>query len=259
MLIKQLSPLYLVLALAKMESDTQESPATIHSLPPELLSDILSHLFTTDEIHLDSLKHASLVSRAWRDPAQTLVWEAGAELRSSEDVERFIRTSSSRRSGPREMAIHDYEDAGQLKRLFAVCGSLRWLMVAVGHKNFDATVLTVPQLSSTPFSPLPLLSSPLIDSSFRPGRPAHLHRSSASLPSPSRPHFPLFPSHPRPRRPNFRLLPPRHPPHRLPTLRRRPSHSSVDRPSRLLLERAQIRRKGARSLYAAPITPRTRD
>jgi hypothetical protein len=93
-----------------------DTRATIHSLPPELLGDILSHLFTTDEIHLDSLKSASLVHSSWQHPAQAFIWAAGAELNSSDDVEQYIRTSARRRGGPREVAVHGYKDAEQLKR-----------------------------------------------------------------------------------------------------------------------------------------------
>jgi hypothetical protein len=128
-----------------------DQPATIHSLPPELLADCLSHLFTTDFIDLDSLKSASLVSSTFRHPAQRLVWAAGAEVRSGDDVERFIASSGRRRGGPREVAIHGYKDAAQLKRLFEVCGGLRWLMIATPDRALDATALASAQLSSAFF------------------------------------------------------------------------------------------------------------
>ncbi|BGP14837.1 hypothetical protein JCM10213_002724 [Rhodosporidiobolus nylandii] len=139
-------------------------PATIHSLPPELVGEVLSHFFAVDDVHVESLKAASLVCRAWRDPAQTFVWQSGAELRSEEDIEAFVRTRHLRRTGPKEIAVHGYKDRRSLKKLFEVCDGLRWLMVQTPERDLDPKVLAVPQLRSlktliiqawlTPFRPV---------------------------------------------------------------------------------------------------------
>ncbi|GAA5982303.1 hypothetical protein JCM11641_002002 [Rhodosporidiobolus odoratus] len=123
------------------------SPTTIHALPPELLADILSHLYTADEVHLDSLKAASLVAHAWTDSAQRLLWSAGAELQSEQDIDKFVKTAPLRRSGPKELAVLDYKDKRSLKRLFRVCRGLRWLMLATPKRELDSKVLQMAELS----------------------------------------------------------------------------------------------------------------
>ncbi|GAA6008496.1 hypothetical protein JCM10207_007133 [Rhodosporidiobolus poonsookiae] len=125
-----------------------DQPVTVHSLPQELLASILSHNFTKDDPpDLDTLKAASLVCRAWREPAQRLVWACGAELLSEDEMDAFVRTRPLRRGGPREMAVHEYKDRKRLKRVLGVCDGLRFLMVAVPERDFDANVFRVEQLA----------------------------------------------------------------------------------------------------------------
>ncbi|GAA5837192.1 hypothetical protein JCM11251_005281 [Rhodosporidiobolus azoricus] len=134
-------------AVANTLSPTDPA-VNIASLPPELLSDVLSHLYTTLEPDLDSLKNAALVCRSWRDPAQRLVWAAGAELQDEAELQRFISTSSTRRGGPKEIAVHGYKDRSSLDELLGVCGGLKWLMLNLAsERRFEPEVLAKPELS----------------------------------------------------------------------------------------------------------------
>ncbi|GAA5861368.1 hypothetical protein JCM8547_006108 [Rhodosporidiobolus lusitaniae] len=124
-----------------------DEPASISSLPSELIDEILSQFFSEDDVDVDSLKAASLVCRAWREPAQRFVWASGAELRNEQDVQRYIKSASRRRSGPKELAVHGFKDAASLKKLFEVCGGLRWLMIATPDRDFKSELLASPALS----------------------------------------------------------------------------------------------------------------
>ncbi|GAA5900203.1 hypothetical protein JCM6882_002273 [Rhodosporidiobolus microsporus] len=121
---------------------------TIASLPPELLTDIFSHLYTTLEPDLDSLKSATLVCSSWRDSAQRLVWAAGAELQDENDLSLYVSSAGRRRGGPKEIAVHGYKETGTLERLFGVCGGLRWLMINLSsEQRFEPETLARPEMA----------------------------------------------------------------------------------------------------------------
>ncbi|GAA6034414.1 hypothetical protein JCM8097_002714 [Rhodosporidiobolus ruineniae] len=132
---------------AALNTTANREPAAFASLPPELIGDILSHFLSVDVVDLDSLKAASLVSRTWRRPAQHLIWAAGAELDSDEDIWQWLKTRHRRRGGPKELAVHKFGGGKSLKRLFAESAGLRWLMLAAPGCELDPAVLAAPQLS----------------------------------------------------------------------------------------------------------------
>ncbi|BGP54602.1 hypothetical protein JCM8202v2_002189 [Rhodotorula sphaerocarpa] len=123
---------------------TAEPTAPIHWLPDELLGAILqfhSLAAGSRDLDLDTLKSASLVHSSWRDTAQRLIWEAGAELRTLDEVDQYIHTSSRRRGGPKEIAVYAARSTDQLARLFDVCTGVRVLMIATPTRDFDPAVL----------------------------------------------------------------------------------------------------------------------
>lgn len=72
------------------------SMATIHSLPPELLSRILE-LGPTELPHRYTfLRHAALVSSSWRDVAQEALWKR-VELETAAAGEAFVASGHSGR------------------------------------------------------------------------------------------------------------------------------------------------------------------
>ncbi|GAA6000290.1 uncharacterized protein JCM10292_004072 [Rhodotorula paludigena] len=120
--------------------------ATVHDLPEELVASILSHFADSSSVDLDTLKACSLVHSSWRDPAQRLLWECGAELYTEEDVRSWTRTRARRRCGPREIAVHAYGDRKELKRLLDGCAGVRWLMLATPNRDIDPKILAHPAL-----------------------------------------------------------------------------------------------------------------
>lgn len=127
---QHLSPLFSSLAHPHcrhhLTEPMNESPAT--QLPPELLLVIFSHLQNSqDEEQADqiSLKFATLVCRAFTEPAQAILWQSGATLEGAGDLEKFIKSASRRRVGPKELTVKDGRDAIDEKLLIRLWDSIR--------------------------------------------------------------------------------------------------------------------------------------
>ncbi|CEQ41467.1 SPOSA6832_03202 [Sporobolomyces salmonicolor] len=145
-------------------------PAPLASeLPPELFLAIFSHLeFDGGYPDQDTLRSASLVCRAWRDPAQTTLWESGALLENEQEVRSWIRTKGRRRCGPREMVVANVRGEGLLQELFGEMHGVQALTILNPEGNVSANTFAHPALfdlkeltlhvhltATSPVSPLP--------------------------------------------------------------------------------------------------------
>ncbi|GAA5920810.1 hypothetical protein JCM1841_005105 [Sporobolomyces salmonicolor] len=138
-------------------------------LPPELFLAIFSHLeFDGGYPDQDTLRSASLVCRAWRDPAQTTLWESGALLENEQEVRSWIRTKGRRRCGPREMVVANVRGEGLLQELFGEMHGVQALTILNPEGNVSANTFAHPALfdlkeltlhvhltATSPISPLP--------------------------------------------------------------------------------------------------------
>ncbi|GAA6058813.1 hypothetical protein JCM10212_001929 [Sporobolomyces blumeae] len=121
-------------------------------LPPELLLEVFAHLESVDPREPKgpehpSLKAASLVCRAWRDPAQTTLWHLGAALDGQGEVEQWIKTRSRRRQGPKELLIYDVKDDEVLKRLWNEVHGIERLSVVSPVTRMSASTFDHPALA----------------------------------------------------------------------------------------------------------------
>ncbi|GAA6015874.1 hypothetical protein JCM11491_007222 [Sporobolomyces phaffii] len=120
---------------------------TAGTLPPELLLEVFAHLDdAAGEVDQQSLKHATLVCRAWADPAQSILWQAGATLDGDRDVERFVSTAPRRRVGPKEILVYGLRTVESLDKLWpSIAGVESLVIVSEGGvysaKNFDHPAL----------------------------------------------------------------------------------------------------------------------
>lgn len=145
----------------KEHSSMTSSPAA--SLPPELLFEIFSQFEDVEgEADQQSLKHATLVCRAWADPAQSVLWQSGATLEGDDDVRKFIRTAPRRRVGPKDISIFNLRRVELLDALWPHVEGIETLLVGsqggvISAETFEHSALSGSSRKAQRLSSVPVL------------------------------------------------------------------------------------------------------
>ncbi|KAL8277294.1 hypothetical protein RQP46_010247 [Phenoliferia psychrophenolica] len=106
--------------------------ATIDSLAPELLDDILEHLLT--EWEQPDLYAASIVCRRWQDPAQRVLFQ-NVVLPNKSMANAWLQSPARPRYRARSLAMGHWGDSPLSMEILAACPDLRSL--CLDYKSED--------------------------------------------------------------------------------------------------------------------------